>query len=124
MTILVVAGARPQFIKAAALLPKLAGAELVHTGQHRDPRMVETHFAGLGLSAPNFTLDVALDDDRAARLTRMTLRLVDLVRARRPDRLLALSFLHPNNHMLEIEASEVTLGDLRDIMWPRRLFER
>ena len=60
MRALLVAGARPQFIKAAALLPALrerGEACLLHTGQHGDPRMVEAHFAGLGLAPPDRRLD-------------------------------------------------------------------
>ncbi|MDH3591553.1 MAG: UDP-N-acetyl glucosamine 2-epimerase [Planctomycetota bacterium] len=89
MTILVVAGARPQFVKAAALMPALPDAELVHTGQHRDPRMVDAHFEGLGLAPPSVTLDVDISD-RTARLTHMSLRLVDVIRKRGSKRVLAL----------------------------------
>ena len=69
MTTVLVAGARPQFVKAAALLPALrtAGeALLVHTGQHADETMVETHFAGLDLDPPDARLSPRATD-RAAR---------------------------------------------------------
>ena len=62
MTSLVVAGARPQFVKAAALMPALDDALLVHTGQHTDPAMVE-----LGLRAPDVELEIAATG-RVARL--------------------------------------------------------
>ncbi len=89
MSLLVVAGARPQFIKAAALMPALPDAQLVHTGQHRDPRMVEAHFAGLGLAPPDHVLTLAATA-RAARHDEMTASLVDLLERVRPRRVIAL----------------------------------
>lgn len=65
MKFALVAGARPQFIKAAALLPALreVGETLfVHTGQHYDSAMVEAHFDGLGLPQPDVRLH-GIDDD-------------------------------------------------------------
>src|SRR5690606_19470975 len=48
-----IVGARPQFVKAAALSPALAGAgldeALVHTGQHYDREMSRVFFDGLAL---------------------------------------------------------------------------
>jgi UDP-GlcNAc3NAcA epimerase len=88
----VVAGARPQFVKAAALLPALARrgtARLVHAGQHGDPRMVEAHFAGLALPAPSHRIELA-PGDRAARLSSMTEGLERHFRDARPDVVLAL----------------------------------
>jgi len=56
-----VAGARPQFIKAAALLPALraCGETLFwHTGQHGDPAMSADLFADLKVPKPDLHLDV------------------------------------------------------------------
>jgi UDP-N-acetylglucosamine 2-epimerase len=89
MRLLLAAGARPQFIKAAALLPALRRRHevfFVHTGQHDDPRMVEAHFAGLGLPAPDARLESRAEG--AARLARMIEGLAPL--CRRTDRVLAL----------------------------------
>jgi UDP-GlcNAc3NAcA epimerase len=56
-----VVGARPQFIKLAALLRKLDGAfdsRVAHTGQHFDPEMSEKFFAEYQLPEPDINLNV------------------------------------------------------------------
>lgn len=62
MRALVVAGARPNFMKVAPVLRALcaAGREgvLVHTGQHYDARMSDAFFHDLGLPEPRFHLGV------------------------------------------------------------------
>ncbi|HEU4455196.1 MAG TPA: UDP-N-acetylglucosamine 2-epimerase (non-hydrolyzing) [Longimicrobium sp.] len=59
---LVVAGARPNFMKVAPVLAALERrgdeAVLVHTGQHYDERMSDAFFRDLGLKAPDFHLGV------------------------------------------------------------------
>ena len=59
---LVVAGARPNFMKVAPILRalKARGDEgiLVHTGQHYDAAMSDTFFHELGIPAPNYHLGV------------------------------------------------------------------
>jgi UDP-GlcNAc3NAcA epimerase len=60
--ILTVVGARPQFIKAAAVTRELQRAglrqTLVHTGQHYDENMSEIFFAELNLPPPDFHLGI------------------------------------------------------------------
>ena len=60
--ILLVAGARPNFVKAAALQKALSRAGvslcLVHTGQHYDELMSASFFAQLSLPAPDHHLGV------------------------------------------------------------------
>ena len=54
-------GNRPQFIKAAAVTPRLRerGEEiLVHTGQHYDINMSDVFFRDLGIPAPDVHLAV------------------------------------------------------------------
>jgi UDP-N-acetylglucosamine 2-epimerase (non-hydrolysing) len=62
LKVLVVAGARPNFMKIAPILRALraAGHEgiLVHTGQHYDASMSGTFFDELGIPAPNYHLGV------------------------------------------------------------------
>ncbi len=56
-------GNRPQFIKAAAVSPRLRESHqevLVHTGQHFDDRLSAVFFSELGLPAPERELGVAL----------------------------------------------------------------
>jgi UDP-N-acetylglucosamine 2-epimerase (non-hydrolysing) len=59
--LLFVVGARPNFVKAAPLLPALAGravVHLVHTGQHYDEAMSRLFFDQLGLPRPDVNLEV------------------------------------------------------------------
>jgi UDP-GlcNAc3NAcA epimerase len=59
--ILTLVGARPQFIKAAAvsrLLRKQFREVLVHTGQHYDENMSDVFFNELGIPAPDYHLGV------------------------------------------------------------------
>lgn len=61
--LLLVVGARPNFMKAAAVLPELARyphlhTTLVHTGQHYDPKLSAVMFDQLGLPTPDVHLEV------------------------------------------------------------------
>jgi UDP-N-acetylglucosamine 2-epimerase (non-hydrolysing) len=62
MRVLVVAGARPNFMKVAPILRALAArgdeAILVHTGQHYDASMSDAFFRDLELPRPDFHLEV------------------------------------------------------------------
>jgi UDP-GlcNAc3NAcA epimerase len=61
LRVLTVVGNRPQFIKAAAVSPRLraTGEELlVHTGQHFDDELSAVFFAELGLPAPELQLAI------------------------------------------------------------------
>ena len=61
MQIVTVVGARPQFIKAAALsrvLRREHAEVLVHTGQHYDAAMNDQLFADLDLPRPDVNLEV------------------------------------------------------------------
>ena len=61
MKIVTVVGARPQFIKAAALSRRLRNSHqevLVHTGQHYDYEMSGIFFDGLKIPAPDVSLGV------------------------------------------------------------------
>jgi len=61
MKIVSVVGARPQFIKAAAISPLLRDRfteVLVHTGQHYDEDMSQVFFRELGLQEPEINLRV------------------------------------------------------------------
>ncbi len=62
LKVLVVAGARPNFMKIAPIIRALKAAGhtaiLVHTGQHYDASMSDTFFAELGIPEPDFHLGV------------------------------------------------------------------
>lgn len=84
--VMLVVGARPQFVKAAALLGRpLAGASwlLVHTGQHYDYEMSAAFFAELALAEPAYHLGVG-PQSPVAQLAEMTARLAEVVAAEAP----------------------------------------
>lgn len=60
--ILLVAGARPNFMKVAPILAELdrrgVDSVLVHTGQHYDPAMSDVFFEELGIRPPDHHLEV------------------------------------------------------------------
>jgi UDP-GlcNAc3NAcA epimerase len=84
--VMLVVGARPQFVKAAALLsrpPEGAAWVLVHTGQHYDYEMSAAFFAELAIPEPAHNLDVG-PLAPAAQLAEMTGRLADVVEKEGP----------------------------------------
>jgi UDP-GlcNAc3NAcA epimerase len=87
--VLTVLGARPQFVKAAAVSRALAmipGAceVLVHTGQHHDPEMSDVFFSELDIPSPAHHLGVA-GVGHGAMTGRMMERLEQVVEHERPD---------------------------------------
>lgn len=88
MQIMVVAGARPQFMKAAPVIRALKAqgfdARLVHTGQHFDAAMSDIFFEELGLPEPAVNLGVA-GGGHGAMTGRMLERLEASMIVDRPD---------------------------------------
>jgi UDP-GlcNAc3NAcA epimerase len=92
MKILTVIGARPQFIKAAAVSRLLRAAPgtsevLVHTGQHYDGNMSDVFFDELGIPAPDHHLGVG-SGSHGAMTGRMLEKIESVVLAEKPDALL------------------------------------
>lgn len=63
INVITILGARPQFIKAAAVSQAIKKSDtlseaIVHTGQHHDIAMSDIFFEELGIPAPNFHLNV------------------------------------------------------------------
>jgi UDP-N-acetylglucosamine 2-epimerase len=85
--VLTVIGNRPQFIKAAAVSPRLREAHeelLVHTGQHFDDTLSAIFFAELGLPAPDEQLGVALGTS-SSQTARMLEALEPVLKRTTPD---------------------------------------
>ncbi len=80
-------GNRPQFIKAAAVSPRLRRIHeeiLVHTGQHFDDRLSAVFFDELGLPAPDQELGIALGS-ASSQTARMLAALEPVLEATAPD---------------------------------------
>ena len=87
MKVVSVVGARPQFIKAAAVsatLRRAATEILVHTGQHYDPEMSDVFFDELHIPPPGHHLDVG-SGTHAVQTAEIMRRLEPILEAERPD---------------------------------------
>jgi UDP-N-acetylglucosamine 2-epimerase len=92
MKIVTVVGARPQFVKAAALsrvIDRLDAADrvdevLVHTGQHYDASMSDVFFDELGLRAPSHHLGVG-SGSHGRQTGSIMIGLDDVLERERPD---------------------------------------
>ncbi|MCX7829467.1 MAG: UDP-N-acetylglucosamine 2-epimerase (non-hydrolyzing) [Acidobacteria bacterium] len=86
--ILTIVGARPQFIKAAALSPALRkeglNEILVHTGQHYDYEMSEIFFNGLNLPKPKYNLGIG-SLPHGAQTGRMVEKIEGVLLKEKPD---------------------------------------
>jgi UDP-GlcNAc3NAcA epimerase len=87
--LLTIVGARPQFVKAAAISRAVAARGdveeiLLHTGQHFDAAMSEIFFDELGIVAPRFNLDIH-GGNHGAMTGRMLAGIEEAILAERPD---------------------------------------
>lgn len=87
MKIMTVVGARPQFIKAAAITRSLRGVAaevLVHTGQHYDRDMSEVFFEELSIPRPDYNLGVG-SATHGRQTGEMLEKLEEVMLKERPD---------------------------------------
>ncbi|HUQ86870.1 MAG TPA: UDP-N-acetylglucosamine 2-epimerase (non-hydrolyzing) [Vicinamibacterales bacterium] len=90
MKILTVVGARPQFIKAAAVSRPLRQRHqeiLVHTGQHYDEAMSDRFFKELDLPKPEIELGIG-SGSHGQQTGRMLIGIEAAITQHRPDRVL------------------------------------
>lgn len=93
MKLIVVVGARPNFIKIGPLMPAFAAAgfdaRVAHTGQHYDASMSDVFFADLDLPEPAWFLGVG-SGTHAVQTARAMMALEELLIEERPDCLLVV----------------------------------
>src|SRR5918992_1542073 len=87
--VLLVAGARPNFMKVASVLRALArypklDTRLVHTGQHYDESMSSAFLEQLGLPRPDVYLGIG-SGTQATQTARVMLEFERVVAAEAPD---------------------------------------
>src|SRR5689334_13965139 len=89
MRISSIVGARPQFVKAAAICRALSGRgeirhSIIHTGQHYDPEMSDVFFQELGIPDPDYNLGVG-SGSHAVQTAEMMKALEPVLEAEAPD---------------------------------------
>lgn len=93
MRIIVVVGARPNFIKVGPLMPALANAgwdaAIAHTGQHYDASMSDVFFHDLDLPKPAWFLGVG-SGTHAVQTGKAMMALEELLVTEAPDALLVV----------------------------------
>ena len=91
MKLITVVGARPQFIKAAAVSAALASQSveevLVHTGQHYDSSMSDVFFDELGIRPPNYNLGIS-GGSHGTMTGNMLIRLEEVLQCESPHAVL------------------------------------
>jgi UDP-N-acetylglucosamine 2-epimerase (non-hydrolysing) len=88
LRVMLVAGARPNFMKIAPVIEALRGRGhaivLVHTGQHYDDRMSDAFFTDLGLPRPDYHLGVG-SASHAVQTARIMTAFEPVLLDERPD---------------------------------------
>jgi UDP-N-acetylglucosamine 2-epimerase len=85
--ILTIVGARPQFIKCAALSKEIRNyftEKIVHTGQHYDNNLSDDFFKELNIPEPNYNLN-ANSDNSISQIADIMVKLNAIVLAEKPD---------------------------------------
>ena len=92
MRVVSIIGARPQFVKAAAICWAVAGRthgspvdhRLIHTGQHYDAAMSDVFFTEMGIPAPDHNLEVG-SGSHGVQTGEMMKRLEPVLASEQPD---------------------------------------
>ena len=87
--IFTIIGARPQFIKAAAMTRAIADSAfwnqtILHTGQHYDPLLSDIFFEELNIPKPTFSLKL-ITSDRSERMVEMRKGIKEALETSSPD---------------------------------------
>jgi len=94
MKLVVIAGARPNFVKIGPLLRAMRRRRdiapvLVHTGQHYDTQLSDRFFADLDIEPPRYNLEVG-SGSHAVQTAEVMKRLEPILLAEGPDRLMVV----------------------------------
>ena len=89
MKLITIVGARPQFIKAAAISRAIHQSsniteKIVHTGQHYDPNMSEIFFDEMDIPKPDYNLGVS-NGGHGSMTGQMMINLEKIIQSERPD---------------------------------------
>jgi UDP-GlcNAc3NAcA epimerase len=113
--ILTVVGARPQFIKAAAVSRVIRDRYannieeiLVHTGQHYDENMSKVFFDDLGIPTPAYNLEIA-GGNHGAMTGRMLMAIEEVLIAEKPD----IMLIYPSSMTSRKPSGSITRRNLR-----------
>lgn len=90
MKIVTIVGARPQFIKAAAvsrILRQKHTEIIVHTGQHYDSKMSDIFFNELDIPAPDYNLGIG-SGSHAEQTAGMLIGIEKILQSEKPDHIL------------------------------------
>jgi UDP-N-acetylglucosamine 2-epimerase (non-hydrolysing) len=106
-----VVGARPNYMKVAAVMRAVARDRsfrqvLVHTGQHYDAAMNDVFFADLGLPAPDHFLGVG-SGSHAEQTARVMIAIEPVLAEERPDRVVVVGDV---NSTMAVALVAVKLG--------------
>ena len=87
--IFTIIGARPQFIKAAAMTRAIADSSfwsqtILHTGQHYDPLLSDIFFEELNIPKPKFSIKLNTSN-RSVRMVEMREGIMDALETSSPD---------------------------------------
>ena len=111
MKILLVAGARPNFVKIAPILKEMKWHQslqpiLVHTGQHYDEALSKSFFSDLDIQAPDVNLEVG-SGSHAVQTAEVLRRIEPVLERVRPDLVLVVGDV---NSTLAAALAAVKLG--------------
>jgi len=111
MKILLVAGARPNFVKIAPILKEMKRHQslqpiLVHTGQHYDEALSKSFFSDLDIQAPDVNLEVG-SGSHAVQTAEVLRRIEPVLERVRPDLVLVVGDV---NSTLAAALAAVKLG--------------